>query len=475
MTAPAGQNPFAAFILKYGHDPVLFVREVLAAEPDPWQEVVLRDLAAGERQITVRSGHSVGKSTTAAWAALWTILFNLPVRVVVTAPSAPQLFDVFYPELLKWIGLLPKAIKELLVVKSDSVELAAAPAESFITVRTARAETPEAIAGAHAYGGKILIIIDESSGMDDRATESLVGSMAQEGASMLLLGNPVRVTGYFFDTHHKLKQSWKCYHVSSLDCSRVPKAWIEEMRLRYGAESNAYRVRVLGEFPQGDDDTVIPLDLIEAAMSREVVLGPNVPEVWGLDVARFGSDCSALCKRRGRLVPEPIKVWRNLDLMQLCGRVVGEWESLDPNRRPVEILVDAIGMGAGVVDRLRELQLPVRGINVSEAPSVGGTYRNLRAELAYKFKAWLTARDCQLPADERLKTEATSIRYKFADSSGKIQIESKDDMRRRGLDSPDVFDALALTFASDAATLMHGNRGSLSWGKALVRNIKGIV
>ncbi len=242
------------------------------------------------------------------------------------------------------------------------------------------------------------------------------------------------------------------------------------MELRYGAESNAFRVRVLGEFPSGDDDTVIPLDLVIAAMEREIVLAPNTNEVWGLDVARFGSDSSVLTKRKGRLITGQQMIWQNLDLMQLCGRVVAEWESLEPKLRPIEILVDSIGMGAGVVDRLRELNLPVRGINVSESPSTAGTYLNLRAELAYKVKAWLQGRDCQLPDDERLKTEMTSIRFKFS-SSGKIQIESKEDMRKRGLDSPDRFDSLALCFASEAATMSGGNKGLLSWGKALKRGL----
>jgi len=474
-------NPFKQFLDTYQNDPVRFVREQFKAEPDLWQADILRKLALGERQISVASGHSVGKTALEGWAAVWTVLCHLPVRVVVTAPSAPQLFDVFYPELLRWISQMPKATQDLLDIQSDSIKLKASPASSFITIRTARAETPEAIAGAHAVGGKILLIIDEASGMDERAMESLAGSMAQEGAAMLLMGNPVRVSGYFFDTHHKLKDRWSTYQVSTLDCPRVPESWVEEMKVRYGEESNAYRVRVLGQFPQGDDDTAIPLDLVVAAMEREVQLAPNTPEVWGLDVARFGSDSSVLCKRKGRLVPETPRVWRNLDLMQLCGRVVAEWEALDEKHRPVEILVDAIGMGAGVVDRLRELNLPVRGINVSESPSIAGTHANLRAELLYKCLAWLQGRDVQLPVDglppntsvsERLKAELTSIRFKFS-SSGKIQLESKDDMRRRGLSSPDVADSLVLTFASNAATL--GGQPGLSWGKTLKRGLSRLA
>jgi hypothetical protein len=135
---------------------------------------------------------------------------------------------------------------------------------------------------------------------------------------------------------------------------------------------------------------------------------------------------------------EPIKTWKNLDLMQLTGAVVAEWEALPSSQRPHEILVDSIGLGAGVVDRLRELGLPVRGINVSESPAMGTTYKNLRAELWYKTKAWFEARDCRIPLDEALVAELATVRYFFT-SNGKIQIESKDDIRKRGLKSPDCF------------------------------------
>jgi hypothetical protein len=242
------------------------------------------------------------------------------------------------------------------------------------------------------------------------------------------------------------------------------------MAIRYGEESNAYRIRVLGEFPRSDDDTVIPMELLELAIQRDVAPSKFSPLLWGLDVARFGSDSSALCKRQGNAVTEPIRVWRNLDLMQLTGAVVAEWEALEPKDRPQEILVDSIGLGAGVVDRLRELNLPARGVNVSESPALGLTYRNLRAELWHKAKAWLEKRDCRLPKDEKLISELATVRYSFT-SNGKIQIESKDDIRKRGLSSPDLADAFVLTFASDAATVSYGQSYNSKWAKPLKRGI----
>jgi hypothetical protein len=246
------------------------------------------------------------------------------------------------------------------------------------------------------------------------------------------------------------------------------------MKARYGEESNAYRIRVLGEFPRSDDDTVIPMELLELAMNRDVAPSQTAPLVWGLDVARFGSDRSALCKRKGNAVTESIKTWKNLDLMQLTGAVVAEYEILVPSERPQEILVDSIGLGAGVVDRLKELNLPARGINVSESPAMGATYRNLKAELWHKAKAWLESRDCTMPKDEALVAELATCRYSFT-SSGKIQIEGKDEIRKRGLASPDRADAFCLTFASDAVVGMYGSASSTKWNQPLRRKLSRVA
>jgi phage terminase large subunit len=237
--------------------------------------------------------------------------------------------------------------------------------------------------------------------------------------------------------------------------------------MRYGEESNVYRVRVLGEFPKADDDTVIPYELIEAATVRDVVANPDAPEIWGLDVARFGTDSSCLVKRKANVVLG-IQTWRNLDLMTLTGAVVAEYNAAD--KKPAEILVDSIGLGAGVVDRLQELKLPARGINVSESPAMGNTYANLRAELWYKTKAWLEKRDCKIPNNERLVGELAAIRYGFT-SNGKLKIESKEEMRKRGLPSPDVADALVLSFSSDAGVALYGTSYTSTWNKPIKRNL----
>ena len=462
-------NPFEDFTLQYMDDPVLFVREVLGAEPLAYQAEFLEAIASGERKISIRSGHGTGKSTSASWAMLWYLLMRFPNKVVVTAPTSGQLFDALFAELKRWIGELPKPVQDLLTVKSDRVELAAAPSEMFISARTSRAETPEALAGVHS--DNVLLVVDEASGVPEKVFEAAAGSMSGHNATTVLLSNPTRSGGTFYETQNRMSDSWWTRRWSCVESPLVSDEFVDEMRERYGEESNAFRIRVLGEFPLADDDTIVPFHLVDAAMNRDIEVDVERAPVWSLDPARFGTDRTAFCKRVGNVVTE-IKSWRGLDLMQTVGRVMAEYEALPPSQRPGEILVDSIGIGSGVVDRMRELGAPVRGVNVAESPSMGATYNNLRTELWFKTKAWLEDRSCKLPKDDELLADLTGIRYSFT-SSGKMAAEGKDQMRKRGLRSPDLADAVCLTMASDAAMALSGPLSS--WKGDIRRNLRGIA
>ena len=469
MRISAMSNPLEEFVREYRDDPVKFVKEVLGATPLPYQAEFLQAIADGERKMSVRSGHGTGKSTSASWAMLWYVLLRFPNKVVVTAPTSGQLFDALFAELKRWINELPDQLKPMLTVKSDRVELAAAPSEAFISARTSRAETPEALAGVHSEN--VLLVVDEASGVPEKVFEAAAGSMSGHAATTILLSNPTRSSGTFFESQTRLSGSYWTRRWSCVDSPLVSEEFVDEMRLRYGEESNAFRIRVLGEFPLADDDTIIPFHLVEAATQRDIELDEDAQTVWGLDVARFGSDKTVLAKRQGNVITE-VNGWQGLDLMQTVGRVKAEYDGLPRHLRPREIMVDVIGMGGGVVDRLRELNVPVRGINVAESPSMGDTYTNLRAELWFKMRGWLEQRGAKLPKNEQLIAELTSIRYSFA-SSGKMKAEGKDDMRKRGLSSPDYADAVCLTLASDAATALGGKAST--WGKPLRRNLKGVA
>jgi len=470
--ATAAHNPFVELLRRYNRPEgaYLFVIEVLGQKPDEWQREVLLAVGGGQRRISVRSGHGVGKSTVAAWIMLWWLLCKYTCKVVVTAPTSAQLFDALFAEVKRWIRELPQDWQSLVDVKADRVELIAAPNECFISARTARAEAPEALQGVHA--DHVLLVADEASGVPEAVFEAAMGSMSGENATTILLGNPTRTSGFFFDTHHKNRAQWWTRRVSCLDSKRVSADFVKEVADTYGEESNAYRVRVLGEFPTADDDTIIPLHAVEAAVGRDIVPSSGWAWVWGLDCARFGDDSTVLTKMHGRVVPEAPLKWVKLDTMQVAGRVKAEWDKTPPEQRPIEINVDAIGIGAGVADRLRELGLPARAINVSESPALKGEYRNLRTELWFKGRDWFAASDCALPAGcEVLVADLVSVKYKIADSSGVMLAEPKAETKKRLRRSPDYADSFLLCLATDAVSARYGTAGSSRWNKPLRRGL----
>jgi len=477
---------------RYAADIILFIREELKAEPWEWQLEVLEQYNRRTRRISIRSGHRVGKTTLLAWMILHHILFRFPQKTQVTAPTEKQLYNALWSEVKKWHEALRPELRLLVEVKHDRAELVESPGKSFTSCATSRAETPEALAGVHSDW--VLLIADEASGVPEAVFESAIGSMAGENAMTILTGNPVRGQGTFFETHGKLagdgsKGTWWTKKVSCLDVpEQVSADFILDVKMRWGENSNQYRVRVLGEFPVSDDDTIIPFDLVEAALHRDVSTSKTAPIIWGVDCARFGRDRSTLAKRQANRLLEPIRWWVKLDTMEVAARVKLEWDNTPVAQRPLEINIDVIGLGAGVVDRLRELGLPARGINVSESPSLSDKerYANLKAELWFKGRQWFAARDCAIPdvyGGNRVRdgsigdfvAELTTVKYRFRKGSQKIEAESKDDLKKRGMDSPDLADAFILTFASEAITLAFGRAGSQSWKKPISRILKGIV
>jgi hypothetical protein len=430
-----------ALLLNWRYDPVLFVRQALKAQPEAWQLEALQALVTEDR-LSIKAGHGVGKSTFLSWAILWFLLTRYPAKVPCTSPSAHQLFDVLWAEVTLWARKLPEALANQISITSTRIELAGAPLECFASARTARKEAPDALQGFHSEN--LLFVVDEASGVEDVIFEVASGSMSTKGAKLILTGNPLRAQGYFWRSH-QLNSGFKCMTVSS---ESVPRAasLVSEIERNYGKDSSVYRVRVLGEFPLAGDDQMIPFELVTAAAERQIEV-PRAGCVWGVDVARFGDDSSVLVKRFPRGVIEEPKVWSGLTTMELAGRIKHEYDSAKSSERPEKIYVDAIGIGAGVADRLSEMQLPVMAVNVSENPALmTDTAYRMRDELWVLALRWFESRECTIVNDQRLINELTALRKSFA-SNGKIRVESKDDLRKRGLRSPDVADAFCLTFA----------------------------
>jgi phage terminase large subunit len=461
MTLPAGTPSWLDGWMRSARAPLVFATEVMGFLPpgvpnpnghhqlEKWQADYLRDFYLGpdgkpvdDPRHSVRAGHGVGKGCLISILALWFVFTHYDAKCVMTANTENQLRDNNAPELRKWAAKLPAELRDQIQIDIERVYMKAAPEMAFVVYRTASKSNPEALQGIHAK--HVLYLIDEASGIEDIVFEVAQGSLSTAGAMACLFSNPTRNSGFFFDTHHKLRHRWKTWRVN---CEDVPRArgHIQDVIDSYGKDSNKYRVRVLGDFPTADDDVVIPLAWLEAARKRDVATFDVLP-TWGLDVARFGEDSSALAKRKGNRLLEPVAEWRNLDIMQVAGRVLNEWKLTEEALRPSAIFVDVIGLGAGVVDRLKEMELPVVGINVGESAASDEKFQRLRDELWWKGREWFGAKDCVIADDEALIAELTGPTYDYS-SNGKIVVESKRDMKKRGIKSPNRADAFLLTLA----------------------------
>lgn len=478
------ENVFIEFLAKYENDPVLFVREVLGAEPDEWQLRALKRYGQRKRRLSWRSGHGVGKTTTLAWIIVHHTVCRFPQKTVCTAPTSKQLFDALASETKKWFKQMPADLGRYFDIKSESIVFLPAPDESFVSFRTSSPETPEALAGVHSDW--VLLICDEASGIPESVFEAAGGSMSGHNACTIMAGNPIRSTGTFFESHDDPTQDWDTMHISCLSTPRVTADYIDQQKRKYGENSNVYRVRVLGEFPLADDDAVIGKALLDAALVRDVAPKRQRP-IWGADIARKGRDKSALAKRMGNVLMEETKEWDDPDLMVVAGRIKLEYDTTPEFYKPSSINIDAIGLGAGVADRLREQGLPAFAINVSETSSVmePDKYINLRSELWFMGRQWFEKKDVAIHgktadgvpwADKQLAVELGRPIWE-PKSNGKIQVEGKKEMvKRLKKPSPNRADAFLLTFASPAVALQSsGTDTTVGWNQPIPFEIKGLV
>jgi len=321
------------------NNPLLFVTDLLGATPESWQAAALEAVGKHDR-VSIRSGHGVGKTTLQAWLVLWFLLTRQNCKVPVAANSQDQLRDTIWPEIAKWHRQLPEALRTRIDVQAERIVVVEDPEGAFAVRRTASKENPEALQGFHAE--HLLFLIDEASGILDVVFEVGLGALSTPGAKVVMAGNPTRTSGFFYDTHHSLRNRWHTMHVSCLDVPRA-QGHIEDIRAKYGDSSNAWRVRVLGEFPTANDETVIPLELVLGAVGRNVSPLGYYP-VWGVDVARFGDDRTALAKRQANKLLEPVRWWNSVDLMATAGRIKAEYDETHYDMRPSQSLSMRLGL-----------------------------------------------------------------------------------------------------------------------------------
>ena len=487
-----------------------FAREVLGVELWAKQVEVLNALTE-HRRVAVKAGNGLGKGFCAAVALLWFMHVHQDAAIALsTAPTFRQVRHILWRQLHR---LYRPAAKTLGGKMLDTRwELSGDRYAMGLS-----ADSADQFQGFHSPN--VFIVVDEAEGVGDEIYEAIESVMTSADPLLLLIGNPTTMTGAFRRAFYEERQIYRTITISALDSPNVQAGrvvipglttsrWIEERQQIWGEENPVYRARVLGEFPDQGQNTLLKLSDIEAAVRRfgldsldnsnlpaipdsALATGPELVEgspvhpsrssgrtdsdagminpdplpavqdssetdvphpgsdevILAVDVARFGDDRSVILRRRGDCV-EDIRVLRQMDTMQLAGWVAAAIRECNP----AQVYVDEIGVGAGVVDRLRELGHPVRGVNVAHKARQDGLFLNLRAEGYWTLRQRFMSGSIRIPADNQLVGELAALRYGY-DSQGRIKMESKDDIRKRGLPSPDKADALMLAFLAPSSRL----------------------
>ena len=463
------KNNFAKAIEYYIDRPVEFVKDIIKAEPDEYQAKVLNDLAYNEKQkratkISVRSGHGVGKSTIESWAILWFLVTRPFPKILCTAPTAHQLHDILWAEASKWLRN-SKMLGDILEWTYEKIYLKGHREEWFAIARTSN--KPDALQGTHAE--HILIIIDEASGVPDVVFEPVLGTLSTNDAKLLMCGNPTQLAGFFYESHNDKKDLYITHVINGENSSRVDREYIKLIAEMFGTDSDVYRVRVLGEFPKANPDSFISLDMINTDF---IDIGDIYSIDLGVDVARFGDDESVIATVFNKLRLSKLNIFQHNDTMELTGQVVNIIKSLNkdyPDVR-VNVKVDCDGLGVGLYDRLREVinekSLNARAVECHFGAK-GGKVRNsepisyfnstgiMWGLIRTKFKE----KSLYITEDSELINQLTNRKY-FIESDGDIRLERKEDMKKRGVHSPDRADALALALY-EPPTLEFGSRAIL--------------
>jgi hypothetical protein len=437
----------AAAMKQYVDDPVPFVRNVLDVSPDDWQVDALRGLGSNAR-VSIRSGHGVGKTALEAWAVCW-FLFTRPYpKIPCTAPTQQQLFDILWPEISKWLKRSP-LLNDLFEWQKTKITNKCFPERWFATARTA--SKSENMAGFHEE--HLLFICDEASGIDDSIYETIEGALTTEDAKLLLCGNPTKNSGVFKRSFFEDRELYYTAKVSCMDTHRVADQYSQRLIKQYGLDSDVVRVRVLGEFPKAEPDGLIPLELVEAAMMRELPDDHDAMLEIGADIARFGDDETIFVPRIAGKVLGMFHYTKQ-DTMTTVGKLIGIVTGMmaDYSKPYATIKVDDDGVGGGVTDRLREVIME-KGLNVEVvACHNGGSpedkehYANWVTEQWCGIRQRLSDGDLQLPQDDELAAQLSTRKY-LLNSRDQIILEDKKTYKKRIHRSPDRADALVLAFA----------------------------
>lgn len=430
--------------------------------PDVWQLGFLRELGEEIRirgfdgvhpvepiRFTTASGHGIGKSFLSAVLGCFVLDTRPHSKGIWTANTAPQLQTKTWAEFAKWRKRSIAAHWWDVSTSKGNLRCTHKqhPETWRIDAMAWLEHNAEAFAGLHNAGSTPWYLFDEASAIPRAIFEVAEGGLTDGEPMQFLFGNPTKNSGYFYETFHRMRHRFKSRQIDSRTAKMTNKATIDAWIDDYGIESDFVKVRVLGQFPSQSSSQFIARDVVQAAQKREPFFLDTDPIVAALDVARFGDDTSVLRIRRGRdaRMIEPIK-WKKLDTMQIAAQTFDLCM-----RHDVDVLIiDGVGVGGGVVDRIRQLDasgyLQIIEFNGGSSVPVGDPkYHDWNAYSWGKMREALS-QGLAIDDDPELESDLTAREYSF-DAKNAVVLESKKLMKERGEASPDNADALAMTYA----------------------------
>lgn len=422
--------------------------------PDEWQIQILKDI--GEQlkkgkdlqtaiQEAVASGHGIGKSALISWLIHFAISTHENTRGVVTANTEGQLRTKTWPELSKWHNMF--IAKDLFTYTATAIFSSDKDYEKTWRIDAIpwSKNSPESFAGLHNQGNRILVLFDEASAIDDVIWEVTEGALTDANTEIIwcAFGNPTRNSGRFRECFRKYRKFWNTYQIDSRTVKISNKAKIEEWLEAYGEDSDFFKVRVRGVFPSASDLQFISTEIADKAQKQVYKPGQfeHLPVIIGVDPAWTGSDSLEIVMRQGYSMKSLASIPKNDDDWRMA-QLIAQFED---EYKADAVFID-MGYGTGIYSIGKQLGRKWRLIEFG-GKSNDPVYLNMRAYMWGQMKEWLREGGSIPPNDQALYDDIVGPEA-IIDKNGRIQLESKKDMKDRGLPSPNKGDALALTFAA---------------------------
>jgi hypothetical protein len=397
------------------------------------------------KRISIRSGHGTGKSAGLSWVILWFLFCFKNAQMSCTAPTSQQMHDILWKEVSLWLNKMPDRIKDLYEWSNGYVRIKENPEAWFARAVTARRENPEALAGTH--GEFVALLLDEASGVPQEVVNTAEGSLTNKNILVVMISNPTRLIGYFYDSHHSDKENWQTLRFNSEESPIVDREYVERIAKKHGADSDEYKIRVLGMFPKAD--AVDEWGYVPILTEKDL---NEVPDCDFIGRKKMGIDPSGEGKNetkwivRDEFKAKIVATEKISTEKSIAQKTLSLMEFYD--LKGVDVIVDNFGAGANVAKELALSGVDINAVNVgdsSDLPDDKELYENKRAEMFSKLKKWLRSGG-ELIRDEDWK-QLLLIRMKRTLKGSKIQIMPKQEMKKKmGIGNLDAADALALTF-----------------------------